>query len=334
MQNWRLNNPERRWQSPFRMSGAAGALIIGVIVGICAWQWGHGPDRRPLPARTVALQFERVAIDPRDVAPLGLAGAWRLTADDPRFGGFSALFFDRGQLLALSDSAILARFSPPASAAEGVVTISELPDGPGSPLIKENRDSEALVADPLGRGWWVAFEQHHQIWFYDPAFRRGRRVVDFGRKRWPRNLGIEALLVEPGRILAIPEQGREVVELTSGRVSSLPLRSAGSRISDAARLATGEMVLLLRDVGFMGLRNALAVLVRDRAGWRVDRQVQLGLGRFDNMEGIAIQPTADGGVRLWLIADDNSQPPLTTLLVALDLPEGRWPVSAQSPGPR
>jgi hypothetical protein len=43
-----------------------------------------------------------------------------------------------------------------------------------------------------------------------------------------------------------------------------------------------------------------------------------------HFEGIAVEPRGDGGTRLWLITDDNFQPPMTTMLVALDVPPGAW----------
>ena len=63
--------------------------------------------------RTVALHAKPITLEPAAARPIRIAGAWTLTVPDLRFGGLSAPAIDRGQLLALSDSAVLYRFSPP-----------------------------------------------------------------------------------------------------------------------------------------------------------------------------------------------------------------------------
>ena len=318
-----LNETERGLQQSFRLKGTA-VLLILLIVGVCAWAWNDGPDRFPAPPRTVSLHAERVAIDPAGVTPLRLVGAWRLTAADRRFGGLSALTIDRGRLLALSDSGVTFRFSAPEQG-DGSIAITDLGDGPGSPLLKQNRDSESLARDPYGRGWWIGFEGRNSAWLYDRDFRHRLGAIDFGKKRWPRNVAIEAMLADPGRLILLPEGGGERVDVAQGQARSSPLHGTDSRISDAARLPDGTVLILLRKVGLTGFRNALAVLTREGNGWAITRRVQLDLGRFANAEGIAVQPLGHGATRLWIVTDDNFRPPMTTLLFALDLPPGGWP---------
>ncbi len=322
-----LNEAERPLQSRFRLVEVGGSFLVAVTVLLWAWAWGGGPDRTPMPPRTVALQFERLKLDPMSVAPLTLAGAWRMTAPDPRFGGLSALAIDRGQLLALSDSGVLVRFAPPGWRGAGKATLTDLVAGPGSPLLKENRDSESLARDPDGRGWWVGFENHDQLWLYDPAFQRPLHRILFGRGRWPKNLGLEAIIAMPGgRLRLLPELAEEVVDVGVGRAVSRPMRGTGSRISDAASLPGGVTLVLLRDRQPRGLVAALGVLVdRGSAGWRIERRVPLQFGMFANPEGLAVQRLGNGRTRLWLVTDDNLQPPLTTDLYAIDLPSGGWP---------
>lgn len=318
-----LNETERGLQQSFRNNAVAIALILLVVAG-CAWVWDEGPDRVPGPARAVALRAERITIGPRGAARMRLVGAWRLTADDRRFGGLSALAIDRGRLLALSDSGVTFRFSPPGQG-DGMVAIADVGEGPGSPLLKANRDSESLARDPRGRGWWVGYEGRNTVWLYDGDFRHRLGSIDFGKKRWPRNVGIEAMLTDPGQLILLPEGGNERVDVMNGQARSSPLRGADSRISDAARSPDGTVLVLLRKVGATGFRNALGVLTRNREGWTVTRRVPLDLGRFANAEGLAVQSLGHGAVRLWIVTDDNFQPPMTTMLFALDLPPGGWP---------
>ena len=318
-----LNDTERSVQPSFRFRALA-VLLILLIVGICAWAWDEGPNRFPGPPRTVALRAEPIAIDPAGVAPLRLAGSWRLTADDRRFGGLSALAIDGGRLLAMTDSGVTFRFAPPGQG-DGQVAIADVGDGPGSPLLKQNRDSEALARDPEGRGWWVGYEGRNIVWLYDRGFHRRLGSIEFGKKHWPRNVGIEAMLADPGHLILLPEGGGERVDVAQGEARSSPLRGTDSRISDTARLADGTVLVLLREVGLTGCRTALGVLTKDDGGWTITRRVPLDLGRFANAEGLAVQPLGHGATRLWIVTDDNFQPPMTTMLFALDLPPNGWP---------
>ncbi len=320
----RLNQAERRMQSRFSFAVAVGCAAIVALVLALAAEWRGDPNRFPLPPTSVPVHFERLAIAADAASPLRIAGAWRLTADDPRFGGLSALAIDHGELLALSDSGVLARFASP-SAGPAIVRMSELPGGPGSPRFKMNRDSESLVRDAAGRGWWVGFETRNQLRLFDPGFTRTLRTIDFGEDRWPENLGIEAMMTGTSeRLMLVPELAHEVVTVANGQARSEPLTGVGSKISDMVRLPDGEVLLLLRDIGPTGFRTSLGALVKRADGWRVERQVPLLFGMFANFEGIAVEPRGDGGTRLWLITDDNFQPPMKTMMVALDVPPGRW----------
>jgi len=323
MADLRLNEAERGLQPRFSLAGIAGAALIAAIIALAQLDWSETIDRLPMTPRIVPLHAERLAIDPSGVRPIRLAGAWRLTAPDPRFGGLSALAIDQGKLLALSDSAVLYRFSPP-GLAPGTVAISELPDGPGSALSKVDRDSESLARDAFGRGWWVGFETNNQLWLYAPDFSRALGKIDFGRKRWPQNLGIEAMLSGRSGLMLVPELAHEVVRASPGKVVSQPLAGVGYNISDMVRLSDGEMIVLLRDLRLTGFDIALGALVHTPAGWRVERRVPLVLGRFMNVEGVTAQPLPGGATRLWLVTDDNFQKPMTTALFALDVPPGRW----------
>jgi hypothetical protein len=43
------------------------------------------------------------------------------------------------------------------------------------------------------------------------------------------------------------------------------------------------------------------------------------LSGIDNMEGLAVAPGPGGALTLWLVSDDNFNPPQRTILVALSL---------------
>jgi hypothetical protein len=218
-------------------------------------------------------------------------------------------------LIALTDAGAVIRFPRP-SGRPMTAEITDVPNGPGRPGFKRHRDIEALTRDPAGRGWWAAFENHNQLWLYDRNFSRAIERLDFGRRRWPRNKGIEAMLAEPGGILLLPEAGNEVVRVTGGTMRRSPLANRFGRLSEAVRLPDGRILALARRLGLGGFHNALVPLL---PGDRLGRPIALGLGPFDNAEALAAEPVA-GGTRLWLMTDDNFTWPMRTLLVALDFP--------------
>ncbi len=301
MADRRLNEAERRLQPSFSKSLFFSALLMASpIFALAAWSKAQ-PNRAAMPDAVAEGRAEAV----RSSVPAGISvQLWRLFAPDRRFGGLSGLAVDRGDLIALTDSGVTARFAPPFESSQRIVfRLHDLPDGPGDARRKHGRDSEALLADPSGRGWWVAFENGHSLWRYDRKFSRVLETI-WLRQDWPANGGAEALLADHGKIVALPEGGNEF---------------APAGTSDATRLGDGRSVLLVRRVGWRGFSNE--VRIAEGAG-KPALTVKLPLGPLDNAEGIAAAPLASGGTRLWIVTDDNFRPWLRTLLVALDLPPG------------
>jgi len=324
MRGTRPIEAERSLQPSFSKAAIFSHLVLVALIGLFAFWLDTRPDRAILPPRTVALHFKRVNFDPAQFAPLRLAGAWRVTADDPRLGGVSALAVDGTGLIALTDAGAVIHFARP-TGGPATARIKDVPGGPGRPGFKRHRDGEALVSDPKGRGWWVAFENHHQLWLYDLDFSRALGRIDLGAGRWPHNTGIEAMVAEPGGLLLLPEAGKDVIRVARTQTLHWPLGNPMGRLSEAARLPDGRILLIARKAGPRGFRNALVPLLPDN---RLGRPIALGLGPLDNAEALAAEPIA-GGTRLWLMTDDNFHWPLRTLLIALDLPSAPRP-QAQS----
>ncbi len=296
-------NTERDVQPPFSLFRLFSSLAIAVpILAMAAWI-----DRRPTREPGIDAVVEGIA----QAVPVSPAfKAWHLRADDPRFGGLSALAFVDGGLLALTDQGVVVRFATPRRAAQTMrFALQDLPAGPGSPLRKGARDSESLLADAQGRGWWVGFEMVHSLWLYDRSF---SRVIEQRRLNvdWIPNKGGEALVGEGDVVAVYPEMGGKA----AGSNTVAPAWT-----SDATRLPDGRLVLLKRSLTWGGFENE----VRIAAGaGKPARRISLPLGPLDNMEGIAAAPMRGGGVRLWIVSDDNFRPWMRTLLVALDLPAG------------
>ena len=311
---------ERTMQPKFSFGAAAGALLL-IAATLFAHLWFLTfPNRRELGWREARIAFHPINLEARGFGPFRLAGAWRLTSDDPRFGGISSLAIDHGRMLALTDSGVLIRFSasdhPSAPAA-----IGELPDGPGSGAFKRNRDSEALLRDPAGRGWWVAFENRDELWLYDRDIGLALERIRLGKRVWGSNRGVEGMASDGRGLLLLPEQGDRALRVTGRRARTLPIADARGRISDVVAVGPGRYLAIERRLTPLGFRNALVALVETRSGYRFGSRSALPLGPLDNVEALAIERLPNGRRRLWLMTDDNVQPPMRTLLIALILPD-------------
>jgi hypothetical protein len=311
-----LNGAERRLQHSFMKPRLFNGLLMAAAVLAAYFPIRALPDRHQLPGRTIALKFQPIAL-PATASPLRLAGAWAMTADDPRFGGLSALGVDGGRFIAVSDLGAVLRFDPPANA-RPQVAISDLLQGPGPAGRKTSRDAESLARDPRGRGWWVGYEQRHSLWLYDDDFRHARAAIAIRRPDWWRNRGIEALLPDGDGLLALAENGRQAIRIDGRGIKAAQLES-GWDIADAAVAPDGSAWVLLRTKGRKGIEQAIAPLIQSGANTRIGVTWPLPKAAFDNFEGVVVRPKPDGGWRFWLVTDDGHRFKARTLLVALDL---------------
>lgn len=313
MPDSRFHEAERGVQPSFmKYSLFNGLLIAGIVLAM------HGllrrlPDRAALPERIVPLAFTPAALAPPE-PPLRLAGAWALSAADPRLDGLSALAIDGDSFVAVSDFGVAVRFPRPGSAAP-LARFADLPSGPGSVTRKAWRDSEAIAADPAGRGWWVAFETIHQLRLFDRDFRRTLAIVPLDGGRWRRNGGAEGLAALGSALIVAAEDGRTLSRFDGRRFATVTLAPAG-RLGDVAALPDGRLVLLARSLGPLGF--AARLLLYDPASGRTRPIGRLPLAHLDNAEGIAAEPLASGAIRLWVVTDRDSRARGRTLLAAFD----------------
>jgi hypothetical protein len=308
-------NPEHGVQQKFSIGWASAALLLFALVMLFDRWEARLSDRQELGPRAARIAAKRVAFVSSGFAPFRFAGAWRLTSDDPRFGGISALAVDDGKLVALSDSGVLVRFNSARDAAQ----IDELPDGPGDPDYKVNRDSEALAVDSRGRGWWVAFENRDELWLYDRGFERALQSIWLGNRGWKVNNGIEGIATAGQSLLLLHEGGQQLISVTGTRGRTIRIGGAAGKLTDGVEI-DGFVLVVERRLTALGFRNALVVLERAGEGFRVGGRFPLPLSPFDNVEAVAAERLPGGGHRLWLMTDDNLLGFLRTLLVALDMP--------------
>ena len=307
---------ERPLQPSFRKVVFFSHLMLAASIGMFAFWLDDQPDRTILPPRTVAMHLERVHFDPASFAPLRLVGAWRLSADDPRFGGVSALAIDDAGLIALTDSGAVIRFARP-SGTVGPATIRDVPGGPGRPGFKRHRDGEALARRSEGTRLVGRLRKSPSI----VALRPRVFEVRSGTSNWAAVAGgiirqSKRCCPSPADLCCYPRAARRSFGFKERGCDPGPLGNPMGRLSDAVRLPDGRTLVLARRAGLRGFHNALVPLLQDD---RLGEPIVLGLGPLDNAEALAAEPVA-GGTRLWLMTDDNFRWPMRTLLVALDLP--------------
>ena len=304
----------------------------------------------PLAVRSApqGVTASAVPLDPRDpgraaVGVLRYLGGWVLNGSDRRFGGISSMTIEDGHFVMLSDGGVVTRlrFSGPGRQADYAMT--ELPDGPGGGDAKVDRDSESSTFDSGSGHVWAGFETRNQIWRYTSGFAAADgHVAPKAMVDWPNNLGAEAMVrLADGRFLVFAEtktcrDGSHLALLFAGDPVEHPdaVRwcyrgpPGGFAPTDAAQLPDGRVIVLHRRFGITsGFAAALTVI--DPRAIRPDGPPVVGglLATIappltvDNMEALAVQPTAHGPV-LWIASDDNYFFLERTLLMAFARPGG------------
>jgi hypothetical protein len=316
-------------------------LLVAILL-LLATIRSPGPRPAPPGPGEAVLRIAPVTLDASDprrnvAGRLRFLGGWSLASDDSRFGGISAIHVEDGEATALSDSGLLIRFALPGASRTAPVRFDPLVEGPGPRTRKSNRDTEGLLV--RGDQIWVSFEHHNMIWRY----RRGTwRALSAARppamSRWPGNAGPEGLVrLADGRFLVFTEgrdDGRPDSEavlfagdpsLPGMRTETLRYRRiAGFRVSDAATLPDGRILILSRRFGLLTGWSARLVLADApglRTGSVIDgREIAALEAPFnvDNMEALSV--TVENGRNIvWIASDDNFSPLQRTLLLKFEL---------------
>ncbi|MBC7985661.1 MAG: esterase-like activity of phytase family protein [Sphingomonadaceae bacterium] len=307
-------------------------------------------DPRPAPpVADTLIEATPIPLDPANrsagrIGALRWLGGWELTSANPEFGGISAIAFDAGAFLAVSDAGGVFRFALGEDGAITSARILMLPDGPapardGAPR-KEDRDAEAIVFAPDTLHLWVAFERANAVWRYSVHFEIEGHAEPAAMRGWPVNGGPEAMVRLPdGRFLILSEEAGSGPGTTAGLIFAAdpvesdapPLRFAyvapeGYVATDAAALPDGRLLILNRRFNFTeGPSAILAVAPLDdlREGGRlVPRPIATLRAPLtvDNMEALAVG-VEDGRTIVWIASDDNFNPLQRTLLMKFELVE-------------
>lgn len=329
--------PERKWRGRWPR-----ILFLGAAMALLATVTWPGPSPPPPGPGDGQILVSAVALDAarperRAVGALRLLAGWSLASDDPRFGGISGLHVEGGEVTAISDVGMLARFPIPLRAGRLPVRFDPLIEGPGPRAPKSNRDTEALLV--RGDRLWAAFERHNMIWRYDRSSLRAQSAArPAAMRRWGGNRGAEALVrLDDGRFLVMAE-GRndggahsEVVLFAgdpsrpaTGTTVLRFRRPAGYRATDAALLPDGRILILSRRFsvwdGFTA-RLTVADVPRLASGATIEGREIAALApplAADNMEALAVT-RENGRTIVWLASDDNFSPLQRTLLLKFEL---------------
>lgn len=298
-------------------------------------------QQRDPPPPVTFIRYAPVALDEdspglKRLGRLAFLGAWALTSNDPRVGGISALHVEAGEALALSDAGWRIRLPLPSGRELERAQVAMVEEGPGPKGDKVNRDVESLIVRD-GEAW-LGFEQSNAIWRYDRrSFAARASARPRSMARWSDNAGPEAMVrVADGRFLVFAEGegGDSEALLFAGDPAvtgtpALRLRyrpPEGYRITDAARLPDGRLLLLNRDISlFAGFTARLTIAdpptLREGAliaGTEV--AAFEGSVTRDNLEALSVTRES-GRTILWLASDDNYNPLQRTLLMKFALVE-------------
>jgi hypothetical protein len=312
------------------------ALLLAACGGPVA-----NPPKAPVPAGPgIVVKADAVPLNPKDsnqdrVGNFFYAGGLRLTsAQTSRLHGLSDLDVQPdGSLISVGDEGDLLKAKLVLDAAGRLAGLTDarltaLTGLDGKPLQgKDNRDSEGLALMPNG-DLLVTFERHDRIWLY-PADGGPPRAVPSPNVQFPYNEGMEALAPDPDKGPGAYFTGGE----TTGRTWSCTLTAPcvdgptvdlamGFGLVAARRLPGGRTAWLLRAFNPI-TRSVIDLRITDAAGHTVDEMELRGPVTVDNFEGLAAVlvktgPNPDGGLRFYLISDDNFSSAQRTLLLAFD----------------
>ncbi len=299
--------------------------VVAIVLGLGAGYAGlprldlYGPV-----AKLTARSLNTPAVT--RMGRLTWLGGVKLDSRERAFGGFSALAVKGDRFTLLSDGGNVVKFAMGPDWRLRDQHFAALPGGPQPGWEKGDRDSESLAIGPDGRAW-VGFETKDQIWRYGPGFARAERSArPRAMRNWPINGGAEAMVrLADGRFLVLGEEARwpgrpgRAGIVFRGDPTGRPsdgfgfsyLPAAGHRVSDAALLPNGDVLVLERAWRLplrFRFRLALLRVAQLKPGAKVRAATLARIGPpwpIDNYEGVAV--TREGGRTIvWLVSDDDN----------------------------
>jgi hypothetical protein len=303
--------------------------VLSLIVFLPLSASGIAP--RAILGTDARIWSARVQLKPGDpsVARTGklvYLGGIRLMSPDRAFGGFSSMHLAGDRFLLLSDRGNYVRFRLGADWVVREPRFGDLPGGPGTGAIGEDRDSEAMAVDPATGTIWVSFENAESIFRFDAGLTRIEasakpRAMRF---RYSDQEAETMVRLRSGRFVVIgegPDRGgpKRLGLIFAGdptRPNQPSLRFGylpppGYRPTDAAELPDGRLLVVNRRFQASLDLFSAKLTILDLRGIRRDeirKGVEVGqLARpllHDNFEAVAIAQE-NGRTIVWLASDDN-----------------------------
>jgi hypothetical protein len=296
---------------------------------------------------TVPIEVRQVALDAETIGHLRFRGALQLSVEQRgTFGGLSGLeVLEDQRLIAISDYGAWFEAHLTLDDAGNLIGLTDARSAPmrdegGLPFTsKEAADAEDLTQLPDGR-FAVSFEQTQSIRIYDlnrdgpfGAARAGPALE--GVERLPPNVGLEALSVTADGVLVVGAEGGDApttpvwlapldAHAPVPATARYPLER-GYALTGLDRLPNGDFIALERF--YAPVIGPRARITRFSGGalaqggeLSVEELARLAPPEpVDNFEGISTVRAPDGGVRIYIISDDNFSDRQRTLLLAFDV---------------
>jgi len=308
------------------------ALAVLSIAGLSAAQGPVGTSTA-VAAQTIVIDAAPVPLNPGDpsVTALGdfsyAGGLWLTSKQTDRFRELSDIVVTgHDRLTAVGDGGVLFSARLVFDGAQRLIGVADTRLAPlvgedGRPLTGSRADAEGLAI--LGNGdRLVSFEREHRIWLYSAAGGTPRAVPS-PVANFPSNFGMEAIAANPGVGPDAYSVGEEMsgktwaCRLTLPCVEGRTLEKPGEfGLVAMNHLGEDTEVYLLRAYDpFRGNRITLKIFRSTALIAQMDLALPLTV---DNFEGLASVPSPNGGIRFYLMSDDNGSSSQRTLLLAFD----------------
>ena len=226
---------------------------------------GASAARRDRPVRPLAGQLPRpprarlagsadrvgpVALRRRGFAPFRLAGAWRLTS---RRSALRRHFGARRRPRPAARAERFGRRHPLLATGRGRRRCSANCRRSRQRRLQAQPRLGGAGRDPRGRGWWVAFENRHELWLYDRDLGRALQRISLGDRSGASKRGIEGAVADGESLLLLHEAGGRSGSGDGRAGAAVADRRRGGAISDAVALGGGRMADLERRLTPRGL---------------------------------------------------------------------------------
>ena len=281
---------------------------------------------------------------------VSFVAGYHLTSDDPRFGGLSGLAAPKwGELVAVTDQGEFVWIGLDETTASAPLTaaMATMRGASGEPLGsgKKDQDAEGLaIRDGLAI---VSFERRHRVEAFDlnscGAAARAAPIMSLSEAvympRVKENGGLEALALSPegGLILGLETPKDDAAPLSMSPSTGVADFSILLEQPEDHRMTGADFVQTSFEQGTLfslhrayspirGARIALQSSEADKTedmGWSLSAPktlVTLAMpGPVDNFEGVAAIANPEGGIRLYIVSDNNFSPTQRTLLYIFDV---------------